>query len=93
MRRDGRQPRRLQRHLDAPTLPSRVLLAEQRLDRLQRADFALLDARQRHLQRLQRTWHLQADQVPTDAFGRVAAHRVAPVAARDTAPSRSATAA
>ena len=78
---DRRQPRCLQRHLDAPALARRVLLAEQRLDRLQCTDLALLDARQRHLQCLQRTWHLQAHQVTADAVGRrgiAGAHRATP---------------
>ena len=64
---------------------------------LQRTDLALLDAREQHLQCLQRPRHLQADQMPAEAVGGVAAQRAAPfvagAAARDAAPSRSATAA
>ena len=74
---DGAQPCSLQRHLDAPALPSAVLLSQQRFDRLQRRDLALFNPRQGRLQGLKSTGHTQAYQVAADALGGVA-HRAPP---------------
>ena len=56
---------------------SRVVYSSprQRLDGFQRSDPALLDARQRDLQRVERAGHLQTYQVAADAVGGAAAHR------------------
>jgi hypothetical protein len=59
---DGRQARHHQRGLDPPVLAQGELLAEQRLERLQRGDLATLQPPDGHVQHLQGPRHLQADQ-------------------------------
>lgn len=54
---DGHQPRRGERHGDAAVLADAELLAKQRVDGLQRADLALLEALHRVVERLERTRH------------------------------------
>ena len=62
-----REPGHHQRSLDAPVLADRELLGEQPLDRLERAEFALLELADGGIDHLERTRHLETDQGPLDA--------------------------
>ncbi len=65
---DRRQPAHAQRRLDAAVLAKGQLLAQQDVDRFQRADLPMLQAAYDLVQRLQGAGHFQADQVAADAL-------------------------
>ena len=54
-------------HFDAAVLPDGELFGQQRVDSLDGADFAALDATQRDVEYLQGAWHFQSDEARFDA--------------------------
>jgi len=77
----GHQPGRGQRDGDAAVLADAELLAEQRVDGLEGADLALLEALHGVIERLERAGHAQAHQVCADALQH-RAHARPPAASR-----------
>jgi hypothetical protein len=65
-----------------------ILLGEQHIDRLDRADLATLELLDNVIERLQRAWHTQADQVISDPLDRCWGQRVNSHAAASFAARR-----
>ena len=80
---DRRQPGHLNRHSDAAVLARGQLFGEQRVDGLDGADLAALDAAQSDVEDFQRPRHLQGDEGGLDALDDGGcAHRAPPRSAR-----------
>ena len=63
---DRPEPRSLHGHLDASGFACRELLAQQGFEHLHHGAVALLETLHRGVQRFERAWHAQANQVPAN---------------------------
>ena len=77
----GGTPGGLQRDADATRLTGGVLLRQQGVDGLERADFSALELAHGVVERLQRAGHAQADEAGADAIERLG-HRITPSPAK-----------
>ena len=85
---DAGEPGHLQRRFDPAAFANGDLLGEQHIDRLDSADLAALELLNNLIERLQRAWHAQADQVTSDPLDRRRGQRVTSHAAASFAARR-----